>query len=61
MPTLHDAIEQLYRAFGGTPKPHHIDGCPCCIDRKELEERIEESWLLRAPKRLATAYLDARR
>jgi hypothetical protein len=31
------------------------------IDRTELEERIEESWLLRAPKRLVTAYLDAQR
>ena len=30
------------------------------IDRTELEERIEESWLLRAPKRMVTAYLDAR-
>jgi hypothetical protein len=30
------------------------------IDRTELEERIEESWLLRAPKRLVTAYLGAR-
>ena len=30
------------------------------IDRTELEERIEESWLLRAPKRMVTASLDAR-
>jgi hypothetical protein len=26
-------------------------------DRRQLEERIEESWLLRAPKRLADAYV----
>ncbi len=26
------------------------------IDREELRERIEDSWLLRAPKRLADAY-----
>jgi hypothetical protein len=30
------------------------------VDRTELEERIEESWLLRAPKRLADGYLAAR-
>ena len=27
------------------------------IDRQELEERIEDAWLLRAPKRLADQYV----
>ena len=41
----------------------HYDGHPIVLVRLEsaartaLEERIEESWLLRAPKRLADAYL----
>ena len=45
----------------------HYEGQPILlvrlerIDRTELEERIEESWLLRAPKRLVTAYRDAER
>lgn len=44
----------------------HYDGEPILlvrlgrIGRTELEERIEESWLLRAPKRMVTAYLAAR-
>ena len=42
----------------------HYEGQPILlvrlgrIERTELEERIEESWLLRAPKRLVAAYLD---
>ena len=41
----------------------HYEGQPILLIRlekvgqAELEERIEESWLLRAPKRLADAYL----
>ena len=30
------------------------------VDRRALEERIEESWLLRAPKRLAATFLAER-
>lgn len=41
----------------------HYEGHPILLirleraDRAVLEERIEESWLLRAPKRIADAYL----
>ena len=44
----------------------HYEGHPILLvrlehaDRPQLEERIEESWLLRAPKRLADAYLAER-
>jgi hypothetical protein len=44
----------------------HYEGTPILlvrlegVDRAELEERIEESWLLRAPERLADAYLAGR-
>jgi hypothetical protein len=47
-------------AYFQTP---HYDGHPILLvhleraDPRELEERIEESWLLRAPKRLADAYV----
>jgi hypothetical protein len=43
----------------------HFDGYPAVLVRldriavRELEELIVEAWLDRAPKRLATAYLDA--
>lgn len=33
---LSTVIEHLYRAFAAVPRPRHIDGCPCCIDRKEV-------------------------
>jgi hypothetical protein len=57
------AIEASPDVFFQTP---HYEGHPIllvrleCVDRQQLEERIEESWLLRAPKRLAGAYLAER-
>ena len=50
-------------AFFQTP---HYDGHPIVLirleraTREQLEERIEDSWLLRAPKRLADAYVAER-
>ncbi len=44
----------------------HYEGHPIVlirlqhVDRSALEERIEESWLLRAPKRLAAEFLAGR-
>jgi hypothetical protein len=41
----------------------HYHGYPAvlirleAIDRRELEERIEDAWLIRVPKRVAAAYL----
>jgi hypothetical protein len=43
----------------------HCDGYPAVqihldrIDERELAERIEEAWLVQAPKRLAAEYLSA--
>lgn len=34
--TLEQAIDRLYTAFADVPKPHHIDGCPCCVERKNI-------------------------
>jgi hypothetical protein len=45
----------------------HFDGHPAILVRleriavEELEELITEAWLVRAPKRLAEAFLEARR
>ena len=43
----------------------HYDGWPGvqvrleAIDREELRERLEDAWLIQAPKRLAAAYVAA--
>jgi len=34
---LDDAIARLYVAFSAVPKPHAIDGCPCCLGSEEIE------------------------
>jgi hypothetical protein len=33
---LHKAIENVYGAFKDVPKPKFVDGCPCCIDEKDI-------------------------
>ena len=44
----------------------HYDGWPAVqirlelVDRDELLERLEEAWLIQAPKRLGNAYVEAR-
>jgi hypothetical protein len=41
----------------------HYNGYPAVqirleeIDREELQERLEDAWLIQAPKKLATAYI----
>lgn len=42
------AISKLYDAFSSVPKPRMIDGCPCCVEEKELEV------LLSTPRRKIT-------
>jgi hypothetical protein len=43
----------------------HYDGYPAVlvrlerIEREELRERLEDAWLLRAPKRLAAAFVES--
>lgn len=36
MTTLDQAVDCLYTAFADVPKPRHIDGCPCCIEKKNI-------------------------
>lgn len=36
MHSIQDSIEHLYRAFEKIPRPQQIDGCPCCIEDKEI-------------------------
>src|SRR6266516_2556115 len=35
-PLLQQAIEEIYNAFRDVPRPTTVDGCPCCIDEKEI-------------------------
>ncbi|WP_435018646.1 hypothetical protein TA3x_000629 [Tundrisphaera sp. TA3] len=37
MADLREAIDALYAAFSGVPRPGRIEGCPCCIDRKNVD------------------------
>ncbi len=36
MDSLADSIDALYAAFRDVPKPRTIEGCPCCIDDKDI-------------------------
>ena len=42
MLTLTDATNRLYRAFSTVPKPRHIDGCPCCLDKQDIRDLLEK-------------------
>jgi hypothetical protein len=59
-PLLIDGFPERYFS---TP---HYEGHPIVlvhmdrIEKDELRERIEDSWLLRAPKQLAAAFLEER-
>lgn len=62
-PDEKDLLLSSDSAYFQTP---HYDGHPILLIRLEqveftqLEERIDDSWLLRAPTRLANAYLAGR-
>ena len=54
MHNIQDAIEELYRAFAKTPRPQHIDGCPCCIDKKEISVLLAKSLRAITPQELSS-------
>jgi hypothetical protein len=35
-PSLHQAIEGVYAAFRDVSTPTSVDGCPCCINQKDI-------------------------
>lgn len=39
-PVIENAVTHLYEAFANVPKPHMIDGCPCCIERREVDKLL---------------------
>jgi hypothetical protein len=40
MSALSQSIERLYSAFADVPKPRVIEGCPCCIDSKNVDSLL---------------------
>lgn len=48
MSALEQAIDRLYKVFADVPKPRCIDGCPCCIEQKNI------GVLLSTPLRMLT-------
>lgn len=50
---VQNAIEELYRAFAKHPRPRHIDGCPCCIDKKEISVLLSKELRSITPDELA--------
>jgi hypothetical protein len=40
MSALSQSIERLYSAFADVPKPRVIEGCPCCIDSKNIDSLL---------------------
>lgn len=61
-----DEKELLLASDGAYFQTPHYNGHPILlirldqVSRRQLEERIEDSWLLRAPTRLAAAYVAER-
>ena len=53
MHDVQDTIEHLYRAFAMNPRPRHIDGCPCCIDEKEIFVLLAKRLRAITPQELA--------
>lgn len=49
MRTISECIDSLYEAFRDVPKPRKIDGCPCCVGKKNI------SILLSKPLRAISA------
>lgn len=54
MHNFQDCIEQLYRAFAKNPKPPHVDGCPCCIDKKGIDVLLSRSLRSITPTELSS-------
>ena len=54
MHSIQDSIEQLYRAFATIPRPQQIDGCPCCIEEKEICTLLSKGLRAITPEELSS-------
>ncbi|UTW56245.1 DUF805 domain-containing protein [Kordiimonas sp. SCSIO 12610] len=37
-----EMIDRLYSSFAKYPKPTEIDGCPCCLDSKDIDQLLSQ-------------------
>ena len=44
----------MYPAFANVPKPRAIEGCPCCIEGKEIDKLLITPLREMSPKELAS-------
>ena len=42
-PNWQATIERLYAAFKAVPKPHHVEGCPCCTSEGEFRNLLTKA------------------
>lgn len=47
---LSSAIQGVYAAFADAPRPRSIDGCPCCLDDKDIDALISTPLCELTPK-----------
>jgi hypothetical protein len=40
--TFSDSLDRLYEAFRDVPKPVHVEGCPCCIEDKDISTLLSK-------------------
>jgi len=55
---LSNAIEGMYEAFADVPRPTTIDGCPCCVDGKDISVLLSKPLRELSPGELS-AYASA--
>lgn len=53
MNALQESIDEVYGAFADVSKPQAIDGCPCCIEGKEIDRLLVTPLREISPKDLA--------
>jgi len=51
---LQNAIDATYAAFASVKKPRVIDGCPCCLDDKEVSVLLNRSLKELTPAELSS-------
>lgn len=51
---LSFAVEGVYRAFSSVPKPSVIEGCPCCIEDKEVSVLLSKPLRKISPTELSS-------
>ena len=51
---LKEAIDSVYAAFAAVPRPREIEGCPCCIEDKEVDVLLAKPLREISPEELSS-------